>query len=93
MREGLQIVDSDRHVIEPIDMWRQHLPPQYRDGAPYEEVLSPPETVEQRVARLGPKGLLPPTPTLMLDGQPAWRGVTERAMLEGTWSRAQRTGN
>jgi predicted TIM-barrel fold metal-dependent hydrolase len=93
MREGLQIVDSDRHVIEPIDMWREYLPPQYRDGAPYEEVLSPPETLEQRVARLGPKGMLPPAPTLMLDGQPAWRGVTERAMLEVTWSSAQRTGN
>jgi predicted TIM-barrel fold metal-dependent hydrolase len=72
-------------------MWKEYLPPEYRSSAPYEEFLAPQETPEQRVARLGPKGLLPVTPTLMLDGQPAWQGVSERAMVEMAWSTAQRT--
>jgi predicted TIM-barrel fold metal-dependent hydrolase len=91
MREGLRILDSDRHVIEPVEMWKEYLPPEYKDGAPYEEIIVPQESLEQRVARLGPKGLLPAIPTLMIDGQPAWNGVTERAMVEVAWGLAQRT--
>ena len=26
MRDSLQILDADRHVIEPIEMWRRYLP-------------------------------------------------------------------
>jgi predicted TIM-barrel fold metal-dependent hydrolase len=90
MRDGLRMLDADRHVIEPIEMWKEYLPAQYKDGAPYEKVLIPEESLEQRVARLGPKALLPPLPTLMLDGQPAWNAVTERAMVEVAWSTSQR---
>ena len=91
MREGLRIVDSDRHVIEPIEMWKEYLPPEYRAGAPYEQFLAPEETLEQRVARLGPKGMLPITPTLMLDGQPAWQRLSERTQVEMAWAASQRT--
>jgi predicted TIM-barrel fold metal-dependent hydrolase len=91
MREGLRLLDSDRHVIEPIEMWKEYLPPEYKDGAPYEEIIAPEETLEQRLARLGPKGMLPITPTLMLDGEPAWNRFSERAMVELAWSIAQRT--
>jgi predicted TIM-barrel fold metal-dependent hydrolase len=91
MREGLRMLDSDRHVIEPIEMWKEYLPPEYKDGAPYEKIVAPEETLEQRLARLGPKGMLPITPTLMLDGEPAWNRFTERAMVELAWSIAQRT--
>lgn len=91
MREGLRILDSDRHVLEPVEMWKEYLPPEYKDGAPYEEIVAPQESLEQRIARLGPKGLLPPLPTLMLDGQPAWNNVTERGMVEVAWGLAQRT--
>jgi predicted TIM-barrel fold metal-dependent hydrolase len=91
MREGFRMLDSDRHVIEPIEMWKEYLPPEYRSGAPYEELVVPQETVEQRLTRLGPKGLLPIAPTLMLDGQPAWNRISERAMVEMAWGTAQRT--
>ncbi|HEX8701858.1 MAG TPA: amidohydrolase family protein [Myxococcaceae bacterium] len=90
MRHALRIIDSDRHVAEPIELWQQYLPPEYRAGAPYYEVLSPPETPAQRVARLGPKGLLPPMPTLMLDGQPVLSKVSERARMEVAWGLVQR---
>jgi uncharacterized protein len=90
MREGLRLLDADRHVLEPIEMWKEYLPPEYRHNAPYYEVLAPQESLEQRVARLGPKGMLPPMPTLMLDGQPVLNKVSERASVEVAWSLAQR---
>jgi predicted TIM-barrel fold metal-dependent hydrolase len=90
MREGLQILDADRHVLEPIEMWKEYLPPEYRAGAPYYEAQVPQESLEQRVARLGPKGLLPPLPVLMLDGQPVQARLSERARVEVAWSLSQR---
>ncbi|MDC0713430.1 amidohydrolase family protein [Stigmatella sp. ncwal1] len=92
MREGLRLLDADRHVLEPPGMWQEYLPAEYRAGAPYHQVLAPPESLDQRVARLGPKGLIPPMPTLMLDGQPVWNKLSERAMVEVAWSLAQRPG-
>ncbi|MBU8898649.1 amidohydrolase [Corallococcus sp. H22C18031201] len=93
MRDGLRILDADRHVIEPVEMWREYLPPEYRAGAPYQELLAPRESLPQRAARLGPKGLLPVPPTLMLDGQPAWNKVSERAHVEMAWTLYQRQGS
>lgn len=29
-----RIIDADRHVIEPVDIWRQYLPPQWQPRAP-----------------------------------------------------------
>ena len=37
MREGFMIIDADRHVTEPIEMWREHLPPELQGSAPYLE--------------------------------------------------------
>jgi predicted TIM-barrel fold metal-dependent hydrolase len=90
MREGLRILDADRHVLEPIQMWKEYLPSEYRDGAPYQEILAPRESLEQRVARLGPKGLLHPMPTLMLDGEPVLNNFSERAAVEVAWTLSQR---
>jgi predicted TIM-barrel fold metal-dependent hydrolase len=90
MREGLRMLDADRHVLEPIEMWKEYLPPEYRDGAPYHGTLRPQESLQQRVARLGPKGLLPSMPLLMLDGQPALTRLSERAMVEVAWGLSQR---
>lgn len=90
MREGFHLLDADRHVLEPIELWKKYLPPEYQAGAPYYELLAPQEPLEQRVARLGPKGLLPPMPVLMLDGQPVLARLSERASVEVAWSLSQR---
>ncbi|WP_224361285.1 amidohydrolase family protein [Hyalangium versicolor] len=90
MRDGLRLLDSDRHVLEPIEMWKEYLPPEYRAAAPYYEALAPDETMAQRVARLGPKGMLPLMPQLMLDGEPVLARYSERAMLEVAWTLSQR---
>lgn len=90
MRNGFRIVDADRHVTEPIEMWSSYLEPAFRAGAPYLEVRAPTESLEQRVKRLGVKAMLPPMSTLMLDGRPVWSGVSERAMVEMAWAVQQR---
>lgn len=82
MRDGLPLLDADRHVIEPIGLWAEWLPPEHRVGAPYHEDTWGREPLLARVARLGPRGLVPMPPTMMLDGQPVWRGLSERASLE-----------
>ncbi len=90
MRESLRILDADRHVLEPITLWKEYLPPEYRDRAPFYALVTPQESLEQRVARLGPKALLPPMPTLMLDGQPVLNKLSERATVEVAWTLSQR---
>ncbi|HVM41558.1 MAG TPA: hypothetical protein VM618_12345 [Acidimicrobiia bacterium] len=34
MKNGFRVLDSDIHVLEPIDMWREYLDPEFRDRAP-----------------------------------------------------------
>jgi len=56
-------VDADRHVIEPIEMWKRYLEGPFRERAPYYE--------------LG--GL---APRLMLNGEPVYHKLSERAVRE-----------
>lgn len=79
---GLKVVDADRHVIEPIELWQQYLEPEFRAGAPVLEVRVPRESLTDRVARLGEAGLWPLPPTLLLDGAPLMRNFGETAQLE-----------
>ena len=32
--DGLKIIDSDMHVMEPADLWQTYMPAEYRDQAP-----------------------------------------------------------
>jgi predicted TIM-barrel fold metal-dependent hydrolase len=76
------IIDCDRHVIEPIAMWREHLPAAHRDGAPVLVDQAANEPLRERLARLGPRGLEPLPPVPMLDGELLQRGFSERAQRE-----------
>jgi predicted TIM-barrel fold metal-dependent hydrolase len=76
------IIDCDRHVIEPIAMWREHLPAAFRDGAPVLVDRAANEPLRERLARLGPRGLEPLPPVPMLDGELLQRGFSERAQRE-----------
>lgn len=78
----MTIIDCDRHVIEPIAMWRDHLPPAYRAGAPTLVDQAAHEPLRDRLARLGPLGLEPLPPVPMLDGALLQRGFSERAQRE-----------
>ncbi|WP_428266885.1 amidohydrolase family protein [Haliangium sp.] len=82
MRDGHRIIDADRHVIEPTDLWGEYLDPAYRDHAPYFERPVPTETEEQRVARLGEDGRVALGGELMVDGEPVFGPRTERTRIE-----------
>lgn len=86
MREGHRILDADRHVIEPVELWREYLEPEFRAGAPYQVCPGADEPTAERMRRLGPKGILSPPPTLMLDGQPVADRLTEHIEFEFRWT-------
>lgn len=82
MRDGYRVLDADRHVVEPVEMWRQYLAPELRERAPYLE----PASVEPSAG-----SLMQRPPTLMLEGQPVMHKLSERAHIElmkGNYRRA-----
>lgn len=82
MRNGHRIIDADRHVIEPIEMWKEYLEPAFREHAPYFEHEDIHEPLVERLARLGERGLVPLPPRLMTHGEPVVAPLTERARIE-----------
>ncbi|AKT43941.1 amidohydrolase family protein [Chondromyces crocatus] len=92
MRDGFWIIDADRHVSEPMALWEAYLPPAFKHRAPTLEFPAPAEPLAERLARLGPRGLVPPQPHLMLEGQPAMHKLSERAQIELALSRQRRAG-
>ncbi|EYF06488.1 amidohydrolase family protein [Chondromyces apiculatus] len=93
MRDGFWIIDADRHVTEPMDLWQAYLPPAFRARAPTLELPPSTEPLGARIARLGPRGLVPPAPVLMLEGQPVMRGISERAEIALSLARQRRPGH
>lgn len=90
MRDGYRILDADRHVMEPFDMWREYLPAALRERAPTLVEAEEPGSIDERVRRHGPKALWPLHPVPMLDGQPLWHKISARAQVEMSFSAHQR---
>src|SRR5262245_28414676 len=83
MRNGIQIVDVDRHLVEPMAMWPEYLPAQYRDVAPDARPFAPPgDTLGARLERLGDHALLPVPVVVTVGGKPIFRGLTEIGFLD-----------
>jgi predicted TIM-barrel fold metal-dependent hydrolase len=83
MRNGIAIIDVDRHVMEPMSLWPDYLPAKYRAFAPDVRPMSPPdEPLVQRLARLGDHALLPTPPIVTVGGKPIWQGMTEVGYIE-----------
>ena len=34
MKNGYKVIDSDMHIIEPIDLWQRYIDPKFKDQAP-----------------------------------------------------------
>ncbi|AUX23791.1 hypothetical protein SOCEGT47_043210 [Sorangium cellulosum] len=81
MRDGLRIIDADRHVLEPFEMWREYLEPELRDHAVYLDD-EPRESVTERVRRLGAHAMVPLAPMPRVNGRPLFNKMSERAWLE-----------
>jgi uncharacterized protein len=83
MRNGQRVFDVDRHVLEPVAMWRDYLPAAMQAWAPaLQPFASDPETLHARLARLGTQALLPTPPMLAVQGRPIYRGMSEAAYIE-----------
>jgi len=82
MRDTYRIADCDRHVIEPIDMWKEYLPAEFRDHAPYYEYLDRGEPLVDRIAFTAPEGIVPLPPDLMVDGESVLQLISARALRE-----------
>ncbi|HTN88889.1 MAG TPA: amidohydrolase, partial [Sorangium sp.] len=93
MRDGYRILDADRHVIEPLELWKVHLEPELRAHAPYLAYAGEGEPLADRVASPGPEGLIPLPPRPMMDGRPihhrmsarAWRAVASAGRRRSAW--------
>jgi len=81
MRDGFRIVDVDRHVLEPVAMWQEYLPATMREYVPRLAPFGPPETLIERVNRLGEHALLPTPPILSVAGERVIR-YPEAAYIE-----------
>lgn len=82
MREGLRILDVDRHVMEPLAMWPEYLPAAMRAYAPRMESIARPESLPERLERLGEHALLPTPKVMCVEGEPLLRDVSEAAYIE-----------
>jgi len=90
MRQGYRIIDADRHVVEPIGMWREYLAPELREHAPYPVAPAGGASFGERISRLGARALLPVPPMPTLDGRPLYRKMSDRAWFELAWAARQR---
>ena len=52
-KQGFQVMDSDIHVLEPQDLWLQHIEPKFKDRAPQRVPLN--GDAEQRVWQFADK--------------------------------------
>ena len=93
MRDGHRIIDADRHVLEPIELWKERLEPEHQASAPYLEPAASPGSLPERISRYGAKGMVPLSPVPMLDGQPLWHKLSERAQIEMAWTHYLRHGS
>ena len=76
------ILDVDRHVIEPVAMWKEYLPSAMLGWAP--EVRPWPATSESLATRLETLGTnaLMPTPAIpCVQGRPIYKGMSEAAYI------------
>src|SRR5687768_5645674 len=73
----------DRHVLEPVGMWRDYLPRSSHALAPRLVPLArPQETWQQRLERFGEHAALPIPNVLCVGDRPIWADLPDAAHIE-----------
>lgn len=93
MLNGYRILDADCHVIEPLELWQDRLPPELAHRGPrYVEV---PRTlsVGDDMKRYGWRGLVTGSKRLVVDGEEAWHAVTGALQAESVRLTAEHFGD
>ena len=78
-----ELIDADRHVCEPISMWRDYLPKKYASFIP-SSVSDNNEAQAERLMRLGSKGAIPLIPDLQIRGKPLFKNWGEALRIEAS---------
>jgi len=83
MRDGFRIMDVDRHVMEPLELWSEYLPATMKDMAPrLAPAVIPGESLAARLQRLGEHALLPTPPVLHVKDKRIPHRFSEVASIE-----------
>jgi uncharacterized protein len=92
MFHGYRILDADVHVIEPLQIWKAYLEPEYRDHAQITEV-SRSEESSTYVKQLGWKGSFVNATSLKrirVNGMEIYHKLSDKVLIEGSWLLAER---
>ncbi|KHT62692.1 hypothetical protein RJ45_15990 [Photobacterium gaetbulicola] len=91
--QNKRIIDSDRHVMEPLDMWRQYVDDAVFARYPLSLVHDTEEAMQERVKRLGFAASKKLPPTFMIGDKTVlsgWGEALQLACLEVKNSEAER---
>jgi uncharacterized protein len=77
MLKGYQIIDSDGHVTEPIEIWEEYLEPEFKSRAPYQAVSSSAEGV------INLDIFSPPLKNLTVEGERIYHKISDEIWSEG----------
>jgi len=92
MRNGWRIFDVDRHVHEPLDLWKDYLPQKFHGFLPTLAYLDRGEPLSERMTAPGPDGPIALPPDLLVDGQPVMN-ISKSAKIEIAAAATQRPGD
>ncbi len=76
MLNGYRIIDADCHILEPLDLWRERLPPDLVHRRPRLKELEPKMSLLESVERFGWRGVLPDSTRLVVDGEEVWHAMS-----------------
>ena len=76
------VIDSDRHVAEPLSMWKEYLPEELKHYAPTLRDQNELIQLAERSVKYGSKGSTPLLPQIMVGEHPLYYKFSERAQIE-----------
>lgn len=81
MRDGFWVFDVDRHVHEPLDLWKEYLPSGMSDYVPTLGYLDRGEPLSERMTVQGKDGPIHLPPDLLVSGEPVMN-ISKSAKIE-----------
>ena len=79
-----KVIDSDRHVAEPITLWQNYLPEAYAEYLPQYEYHNETLDLARRAVVHGPQAAIPVIPDTVVQGKPIQHKVSEKFTIEAS---------
>src|SRR6185436_17749305 len=93
MLNGFKIIDADCHVLEPLSLWEERLPPELHHRRPRYVEASPQMPLAESVERFGWRGLIPRSLRFVVDGEEVFHAVTGALGVEAARVARERFGD